>query len=431
MTSTAQHTVIPEDIMALLDGELSAAEAKVVSTHIDECSQCAEIAAQFRATSRSLAAFTVPAAPESLDAAIDKHAAKAASRRMSLTPWHTRLTVRDWRLWMLPGGIGVAAVLFLIVAIRSISPNRPIYSVSDQRIAERASIEPSPSSEDRNYTALQSLAPPNAAASKARQPGVAGMLAAKRAEMQNNALASPTAMTVASVNPAAPMIARTVSLIILVRDVPASRAALDAILAQHHGYAAQLNINTPENDARSFNASLRIPAPELATALPDLRKLGRVQSESQSGEEVTQQHTDLVVRLTNARETEQRLRAILQQRTGKVSEVLEVEEQISNTRGEIERMEAEQKALEHRVDFASVELQLTEEYKAQLNPPSSSIGTRIRNAFVTGIHNAGNTLLGIVLFFEEYGPVLLLWFVVLATPVWLLWRRYRRAQNQL
>ncbi|HEY1896372.1 MAG TPA: DUF4349 domain-containing protein, partial [Terracidiphilus sp.] len=104
---------------------------------------------------------------------------------------------------------------------------------------------------------------------------------------------------------------------------------------------------------------------------------------------------------------------------------------ISNTRGEIERMEAEQKALEHRVDFASVELQLTEEYKAQFNPPSSSIGTRMRNAFVTGIDNAGSSLLAIVLFFEEYGPVLLLWFVVLAAPIWLLWRRYRRAQNQL
>jgi hypothetical protein len=238
-------------------------------------------------------------------------------------------------------------------------------------------------------------------------------------------------MTAGPANPAAPMIARTISLIIVVRDVPASRSALDAILAQHRGYAAQLNINTPENDARSFSASLRIPAPELVTALPDLRKLGRVQSESQSGEEVTQQHTDLVVRLTNARETEQRLRAILEQRTGKVSEVLEVEEQISNTRGEIERMEAEQKALEHRVDFATVELQLTEEYKAQLNPPSSSIGTRMRNAFVTGIRNAGNSLLAIVLFFEEYGPVLLLWFAILAAPIWLLWRRYRRAQTQI
>jgi anti-sigma factor RsiW len=421
VTSTAQHTVTPEDIMALLDGELPAAEAKVVSTHIDECTECADIAAQFRATSRFLAAWTVPAVPASLDAAIQKHAANAVSRQMGHAPAHPLLGIRDWQLWMLAGGAAVAAILFVIVAARSISNN------AGQQVAQRSSIAASLPMEDRNFAALQSIAPPNAAASKSRQAGIAGMLVQGRTDM----LANSTALTLASTGPAAPMIARTVSLTILVRDVPASRAALDAILAQHHGYAAQLNINTPENYARSFNASLRIPAPELVTAIPDLRKLGRVQSESQSGEEVTQQHTDLVVRLDNARETEQRLRAILQQRTGKVSEVLEVEEQISNTRGEIERMEAEQKALEHRVDFASVDLQLSEEYKAQFNPPSSSIGTRMRNAFVTGIHNAGNTLLAIALFFEEYGPVLLLWFAILAAPVWLLWRRYRRAQSQI
>ncbi len=435
MTTTTQHTVSPEDIMALLDGELPAAEARVVSTHIDECTECAEVAAQFRETSHSLAAWTVPTVPESLDAAIHKHAAKAASRRLSLAPQQPRHSLRDWRLLCLGGGGAVAAILFIIVAARSISNN------ADQQIARRSSIEPSPSIENRNFTALQSLASPSTGASRALQAGIAGaemdslhLQAARKgtAGMLNSTAAeNSTSVNLASSGPAAPMIARTISLTIVVRDVSAARAALDAILAQHHGYAAQLNINTPENYARSFNAALRIPALELPTALPDLRRLGRVQSESQSGEEVTQQHTDLVVRLENARETEQRLRAILQQRTGKVSEVLEVEEQISNTRGEIERMEAEQKALEHRVDFASVDLQLTEEYKAQFNPPSSSIGMRMRNAFVSGIHNAGNSLLGIVLFFEEYGPVLLLWFVVLATPIWLLWRRYRRAHSEI
>ena len=34
-----------------------------------------------------------------------------------------------------------------------------------------------------------------------------------------------------------------------------------------------------------------------------------------------------------------------------------------------QRMEAEQKALEHRVDFATVTVQLTEEFKAQLSRP--------------------------------------------------------------
>ena len=109
-----------------------------------------------------------------------------------------------------------------------------------------------------------------------------------------------------------PMIARTVSLSIVVKDFAASRLSLDSILARHHGYSAQLSVSTPENAPRGLQASLRIPAPELSSAGADLKTLGRVENESQSGEEVTQQHADLVARLKNSRETEQRFRTILE-----------------------------------------------------------------------------------------------------------------------
>src|SRR6202030_3732404 len=87
------------------------------------------------------------------------------------------------------------------------------------------------------------------------------------------------------------------------------------------------------------------------------------------------------------------------------------------------RMEAEQKALEHRVDFATVDLQLTEEYKAQLNPPAASVSTRIRNALVAGYRNASEMVLGIVLFFAESGPTLLIWLVIIVLPVIFVWHR--------
>ena len=227
------------------------------------------------------------------------------------------------------------------------------------------------------------------------------------------------------------MIARTVSLSIAVKDFAAARASLDSILLRHRGYAAQLNAATAENAPRTLQASLRIPAPELATALAELKGLGRVESETQSGDEVTQQHTDLAARIQNSRETEERLRAILEQRTGKIEDVLQVEEEIARVRGEIESMEAEQQALEHRVDFASVDLQLAEEYKAALNPPSASVSNRIHNAFVGGLRSAAEMLLGFVLFVEESGPVLLIWLAILGVPVLLLWRRYRRVKARL
>jgi hypothetical protein len=223
------------------------------------------------------------------------------------------------------------------------------------------------------------------------------------------------------------MIARTVSLTIVVKDFPASRVSLDAILLRHHAYSAELTANTTENSPRAIEVSLRVPAPELASVLSELKALGRVERETQSGEEVTQQHADLVARLKNSRETEQRLQAILLQRTGKIKDVLEVEQEIARVRGEIEQMEAEQKTLEHRVEFATVNLNLTEEYKAQLLVPEMSVWTRLHNALVTGFRNASESLLGVVLWFAEFGPALLIWLMIFGLPVLFIWKRYRRA----
>jgi hypothetical protein len=77
------------------------------------------------------------------------------------------------------------------------------------------------------------------------------------------------------------------------------------------------------------------------------------------------------------------------------------------------------------VDFASVDLTLAEEYKAQFTAPDS-VGTRLRNSFVAGLRSAWETVVGIVMFCEEVGPAMLVWGMMLAVPVFLVWRRYRR-----
>jgi len=224
-----------------------------------------------------------------------------------------------------------------------------------------------------------------------------------------------------------PMIARTISLSIIAKDFSASRTSLDAILARHRGYAASLAVSSEQNAARSLQASLRIPAGELNAAVIELKSLGPVQNETQNGEEVTQQHADLIARLKNSRETEARLQDILRNRTGKISDVLAVEQEIARVRGEIEQMEAEQKSLEHRVDFATIDLKLSEEYKAQLGSPSPSVSTRFHNAFVAGYRDALETAVGALLFVVEYGPSLFLWLAVLFPIPFLLWRRWRRS----
>jgi Domain of unknown function (DUF4349)/Putative zinc-finger len=444
--NTTAHPVAPEEVMALLDGELSAAEAQAVSAHLDRCAECSALAEQFRSTSRSLSRWNVEAVPARLEHSVTSAAVKAGSGvdigKANLFVRASFWTSEQWAL----GGGGTLAALLLVLAIflptlhRSQPAAMSATSYQGKQHTERES--PAGASAGKVPVNGDSIVDQQSKISRSRSakgqalvalgsPGIAadskGLFhgLGDHAEKSFSVDGQPVTDQQDKVS-SGPMIARSVSLSIVVKGFAASRSSLDGILARHHGYSAQLNVSTPENAARGLEASLRIPAPELASAVAELKTLGRVENESQSGEEVTQEHADLVARLKNSRETEQRLRTILQERTGKVVEVLQVEQEIARVRGDIERMEAEQKALEHRVDFATVDLQLTEEYKAQLNPPAASVSTRIHNAFVAGYRDASEMVLGIVLFFAESGPTLLIWLVIIVLPVIFVWRRYRR-----
>jgi hypothetical protein len=223
---------------------------------------------------------------------------------------------------------------------------------------------------------------------------------------------------------AQPMIARSAQLALIATDFGQARARMEAILQAHHGYFGHLTMNAPAVAGRSLEAALRVPSKELDTSIAELKKLGKVESESQSGEEVTQQYIDLEARLANARNAEQRLTAVLQQRTGKMQDVLDVEKEITRVRGEIETMEAERKTLTGRVEFATINIKITEEYKAQLQAPDS-IGTRLGNAAVAGYRHVADGAMGLAEFGLEYGLSVAIWMALLFWPARWAWRHYR------
>jgi hypothetical protein len=227
-----------------------------------------------------------------------------------------------------------------------------------------------------------------------------------------------------------PMVARTASLTIVVKDFAASRASVEQIVRQFGGYIGELTTESPKGSAQTLTATLRIPAPQLDVALMQLKALGRVEQETQGGEEVSEQHADLVARLKNARATEQRLLDVLRQRTGKVGDILQVEQEIANTRQQIEQMEAEQKGLEKRVEYGTVQLKATEDYKEELNLTPPSTLTSLHNAATNGYRTLIESLLGVVLWFASYAPVLAFWTLVLFWPARLLWRRIRASRQQ-
>jgi hypothetical protein len=419
------HPVSPEEIMASLDGELTAAQQQSVQRHMDQCDECAQTGEQFRRNSEQLHSWTIETVPSSVEDAVVNQLGEGFLPQG--TNSSKRLVSRPRRLRFALIFAGSAAALLLIGIIFNGSRSRArMMSFSEQRAysAER-SRDPHPTASMASGGYLRSQAVPSTRQTlDARGPAVTGKMSDLNSLSETALPTSPPL--------AAPMIARAASLSIVVKNVASSRANLDMVLVRHHGYAANLTMTTPENMSRSCQASLRVPAAELASALSDIKSMGWVENETQSGEEVTQQHTDLIAHLKNARETEQRFQAILQRRTGKVEDVLEVEREIARVRGEIETMEADQQVLEHRVDFASVDLQLAEEYQASLSVGATpSISTQLHNALVSGYRHARDTTLAIVFFVAEAGPTILILVAIFGVPAFFLIRRYRRMRTRL
>ena len=458
--SRHNHPIENEELMAYLDGELATDRAVEAAAHLEHCQECQELAADLRQLSQEMMAWEVEpseTAEISTDIAVAlEKPKKKTNKRDKSTHWRWGMLFTPRRLaW---GGGG--AFLFLLVmamsmpvlyrdskaALRSAQMARESVELKQYMQAPRGNGEaykdsaeaftsadnisingslknengplsnPYSSSGDDNYNARS--VPP-----RPPPPGQgAASVGKSRIAVAGNESTSEV--------PTAPMIARVAGLTLTTKEFDKAHGSLVEILKRYGGYLGQLQVNAPADTGRSLTATLRVPAPQLEAAMAELKKLGRVENESQGGEEVTQQYVDLEARLANGKHTEQRLTEILTQRTGKLQDVLKVELEIDRVRGEIEQMQAEKKELSKRVAFATLNTTIQEEYQARLQATPPSTGSRFRNAGVDGYNTVVEGLISVGLFLLSAGPSLLLWAAILFFPARWAWRRFQAYSKQ-
>jgi hypothetical protein len=145
------------------------------------------------------------------------------------------------------------------------------------------------------------------------------------------------------------LIVRTGELHLEVRDLAAGLRAGDAAVSGAGGYVSDSTRVSTGADA-SARVTYRIPSARWEAVLSALRRLATTVDREQVGtEEVTGKVVDLTARIANLRATEAALQAIMA-RAAKISDVLDVQRQLTTTRGEIEQLVAQK---DHLVDQAS------------------------------------------------------------------------------
>jgi hypothetical protein len=383
MTPSA-HPIDPETVMALLDGELPAAEAASVRAHVAGCAECARLSGDLALVSSPLAAWKVEPVPATLRAPW-----VAIGWGHRLRGWWRPLAPR--RAWALAAAGAVLVVLVGLGAARQVWRQHAV-----------AVGVPSPAAE--TLTLGRAVEGPFVAE-------LSGQVAAERLVTDR-------------------LVVTRVTLSLVTRDFDTARATLDRVVGEAGGFVGEISIQGSTETSRFLRGTIRVPGNALDRTLAALRGLGQVQEESRRSDDVTEGVRDVEARLANARAAEQRIVEILARRAGSLADVLAAERELARIRGEIERLEADRQNVMRQVQYASITLQIRELRPESLQVGSQPLIWRVRDAFVRGARGTAAGLVGTLLIIVGILPTLAVLAVVTVPIVAVVRRRRARARAE-
>jgi len=153
------------------------------------------------------------------------------------------------------------------------------------------------------------------------------------------------------------MIVRTGEMSLVVNDVP---IALDQITKLAEGFGGYVvSSERSKQEERLFGIiTIRVPAEDFVNVMEALRKLAvDVTHEETSSKDVTEEYVDLSAKLHNLESTEAQLLRLME-KAEKVEDILNVQRELSKTRGDIEQTKGRMQYLERTSATSLIRVQL-------------------------------------------------------------------------
>ena len=232
-------------------------------------------------------------------------------------------------------------------------------------------------------------------------------------EATQSSIPSQSSMPVDAI---APMIVRTGSATIQVDSLELAVARLRLLAQQLGGYVGNTSMETGANQVRSASVELKIPAKRWNELLTGLKPIGKREALTESAQDVGEEFVDVNARVVNARRLEERLIALLANRTGKLSDALSVERELARVREEIERYEGRIRYLRSQAAVSTMIVNLHEPLPVLGSQPGSN---PIADAFRAAWRNFVGFIAGLISFLGVLVPL-----AALGALIWWLVRRF-------
>jgi hypothetical protein len=240
------------------------------------------------------------------------------------------------------------------------------------------------------------------------------------------ALASAAATVENALPPVSPadvsaMVIRTADVTIEVDSLETAIAGVRDVATRFGGYLASTEIKTGKNELRNGRLEMKIPATRFDESLAGLAPIGKLESVSVEAQDVGEEFVDVNARMENARRLERRLIELLATRTGKLKDVLDVEQALARVREEIERYEGRIRYLRAHTAMSTLSISVHEPVPIVASAGRGPIGEAFRQAW-------RNFVSLIAVSVQSLGVIIPLGAVALL--VWIGARRWRRVFTQ-
>src|SRR5437588_4096127 len=384
------HDEIDSWLAADLHGELSNNERNALHAHLLDCAGCRKTHQEIKTMNKILEETL---AQEKPDSAFEQRMLAGFRKRAPQRAGLVKLLVDLMRLRAVQITAVAAALLGLVQIGRMITGENATSLRKRYAEAEVAAPQPPESRPSQagalgrsggiaagrpQDLAIEAPAPPPATRSKFREEckAAAATVAPDKAEQGETTESEAFAATPESPTNAeeagktrgespAPALANRklirnaiVELEILSFDNAVQK--ITAVANEEHGYIATTDSEKQANGKLRGQVVVKVLPENLDRFLQKVRALGELKNQTLGTEDVTKAYLDTDARLKNARVMEQRLIDMLKTKTGKVSDLLQVEKELGRVREEIEKMQGELKYWDSQVQLPTVTISLSE-----------------------------------------------------------------------
>ena len=213
-------------------------------------------------------------------------------------------------------------------------------------------------------------------------------------------------------------------------DVPSTVNLVSSLATTRGGFVQTSSTSDDEQGKIWAYIVLRVPSSDFAATMTDVKGLGvHINNESISGEDVTEQFTDVSARLAAAKAQEAQYLIILKSATT-VGEVLAVQEHLAIVRSEIESLQGQVNYLTNRTDLATISVTISEEPTAETASDSKFDPARDANSAVALVITLGQRALTVLIWAAIIGAAVGIPVGLAAFIYWLVTRRRTPAKSR-